>query len=223
MLVYGGITSEHPPLLTLTLHPPTASPSPSADEQLLSPSPGPDSGPSCSAQAATAAPAPRRRHILSPYGADGRDGRVWAFVAEPVPRWTVHYPLPGAPAPPARWLHSAAAVTLSAPSSTDGSRTARGADAYLAVFGGCGVDLSALNDVWLYRLADNTWRELLPHGYGPSPRWLASTLALRPPPLPDAPRRAPEAETPPGSYYDLMDHSEHPELVGTVANVAGLA
>lgn len=212
MLVYGGVASEFPPLLTLSLLPPPASPIPMAREPRAAPSSS--AGPRGGKPAASALP---QRRILSPFGADGRDGRVWAFVAEPTPRWTVHYPLPGAPAPPARWLHTAAAVALSDPGSIAGG------EAYLAVFGGCGVGMRGLNDVWLYRLSDNSWRELLPHGYGPSPRWLASALAVRPPPLPEAPRRAPEMETPPGSYYDLMAHSAHPELVGKAADAADLA
>ena len=290
MLVYGGVVSEHPPLLTLALQAP--SPAPAAAEEE-----GGDAPP----------PRPPGPQVLSPYGADGRDGRVWAFTAEPEPAWTVHYPLPGAPAPPARWLHSAVTVTLGdAPAAADGadeggapaggkgarskSRFAAaasprggwdggggggggrgvggmsprfaassdsvvqgkgskgrgggskgggkgkgggatdsgdsgsgGGEQYMVIFGGCGLHLEALNDVWLYRFSDNSWRELLPHGYGPSPRWLAAAAAVLPPRVLEAPRLGPELVMPPGSYYERMAASAHPELVGTGADAADLA
>ena len=84
----------------------------------------------------------------------------------------------------------------------------------MVVFGGCGVNFEALNDVWIYRLADNSWREVLPHGYGPSPRWLASAVALAPPRVQQAPPRAPPLAEPPGSLYDVMAQSPHPERIG---------
>lgn len=87
----------------------------------------------------------------------------------------------------------------------------------MIIFGGCTFDMKPLGDVWLYRYATNTWRELIPHGYGPAPRWLAASAAIRSPPMPLLNAKGAPVPPPNGSYYEALEKSDHPELVGTAA------
>jgi len=150
-----------------------------------------------------------------------------------------------ATAPQPRWLHAATVVRVptafgsgataartpgkpaaaagkgkaatTAPGS--GAPSASGYEDVMVVFGGCDFAMRPLNDVWLYRYATNTWKELLPHGYGPAPRWMAVVLALRSPSLPPATAQGAGLDTPEGSYYAAMENQPSPETIGTPGRV----